>query len=570
MPSQNKIPLVAIVGPTAVGKTEIAIQLAQRMNGEIVSADSRLLYRGMDIGTAKPSAADRARVAHHLIDVADPDEICSLALFQEAAQKVIADIHSRGKLPILVGGTGQYLRAILEGWLPPKLAAQPRLRAALEDWAAEIGKDGLHARLGRLDPEAAEGIDPRNLRRTIRALEVIFSTGRKFSEARGRTDSPYRDLQIGLTRPRKELYQRIDRRIEAMLKAGWLDEVKALIDKGYSAGLPSMSAIGYGQLVEHLEGRITLDAAIAQIKHTTRMFVRRQANWFKAKDPEIHWFEAGKAESIVEIEKLVRGFDKNDISQTNVLPEIKRVLDNIADQVQKLLSDNFVGFYIHGSIAMGCFNPLVSDVDFLIVVRNKMSAAEKQNLAQIMLYENYNVPNGIEMSVVLLAYTSNPVFPTPFEFHFSREYEEKYRRDEVDFSTENSDPDLAAHFTVTKMRGIAWRGLPIDDVFSDVPREMYVKSLLHDFKDLEKNIVDRPVYAILNACRTIAYLKDELVISKKEAGEWAFENIDRQYSAIVHQALASYITGEIPVELNEKELDTFVSYAKTKLKEYTE
>ena len=307
MPSQNK-PLVAIVGPTAVGKTEIAIQVAQRVEGEVISADSRLLYRGMDIGTAKPSAADRARVPHHLIDVAEPDEIWGLGLFQEAAREAITDIHSRGRLPILVGGTGQYLRAIMEGWAPPKLAARPKLRAVLQDWAEEIGKDGLHTRLRRLDAEAAHGIDPRNVRRTIRALEVIFSTGRKFSEARGRIVSRYRVLQVGLTRPRAQLYQRIDDRIAAMLDSGWLDEVRALRAKGYSLELSSLSAIGYQQLAAHLGGKITLDEAVAQIKHATRIFVRRQANWFKHKDPNIHWFEAGGVETVSEIENLINQF----------------------------------------------------------------------------------------------------------------------------------------------------------------------------------------------------------------------------------------------------------------------
>lgn len=306
MHSHNKIPLVAIVGPTAVGKTEIAVQLAERVNGEIVSADSRLLYRGMDIGTAKPSAADLARVPHHLIDVADPDEIWSLAVFQEAAQKAIADIYSRRKLPILVGGTGQYLRAILEGWAPPKLAAQPRLRNALEGWAGEIGKDSLYARLARLDPMAALSIDPRNLRRTIRALEVIFSTGRKFSAVRSKTESPFRVLQIGLMRPRAELYQRIDDRITSMLEAGWLEEVRTLMSKGYSPDLPSMTAIGYNQLIRHLSGQISLEEAVVEIKRATRMFVRRQANWFKKNDPQIHRFAASEI-VLPELINLVQG-----------------------------------------------------------------------------------------------------------------------------------------------------------------------------------------------------------------------------------------------------------------------
>ncbi len=306
MPSADKRPpLLALVGPTAVGKTEVAITLAELMDGEIVSADSRLLYRGMDIGTAKPSRAQLARVPHHLIDVADPDEIWSLALFQREAAKAIAAIHSRGQLPILVGGTGQYLRAILEGWSPPALAAQPGLRDALESWADEIGKDGLHARLARLDPEAAANIDARNLRRTLRAVEVTLSSGQKFSTQRSRKETSYRVLQIGLALPRPELYRRIDARIERMLAAGWMDEVKALLAKGYRADLPSMSAIGYTQLNEHLQGRLTLEEAITDIKRATRSFVRRQANWFKPSDPNIVWLDASAPDLIEKIRAKV-------------------------------------------------------------------------------------------------------------------------------------------------------------------------------------------------------------------------------------------------------------------------
>ncbi len=304
MPSADKR-LLALVGPTAVGKTEIAIALVELMDGEIVSADSRLLYRGMDIGTAKPSPAQLARVPHHLIDVADPDEIWSLALFQREAAKAIAAIHARGRLPILVGGTGQYLRAILEGWSPPALAAQPGLRAALEGWAGEIGKEGLRARLARLDPEAAANIDARNLRRTLRALEVTLSSGRKFSAQRVRKETPYRVFQIGLALPRPELYQRIDARIDSMLAAGWLDEVKALLAKGYSADLPSMSAIGYTQLIGHLQGRLSLEETVTEIKRITRSFVRRQANWFKPTDPNIFWLDASAPDLIEKIRAKV-------------------------------------------------------------------------------------------------------------------------------------------------------------------------------------------------------------------------------------------------------------------------
>jgi len=204
--SSNKPFLILIVGPTAVGKTELAIQLAERLNGEIVSVDSRLFYRGMDIGTAKPTPEEQARVPHHLIDVADPDEILSLAVFQQKAREAIADIHTRNKIPFLVGGTGQYVRAVTEGWTPPEVEPDERMRSELERMKEERGLVWLHEKLENLDPLAATKIDPRNYRRTIRALEVILSTGKKFSEQRGQTASTYHLITIGLTRPRSELY----------------------------------------------------------------------------------------------------------------------------------------------------------------------------------------------------------------------------------------------------------------------------------------------------------------------------------------------------------------------------
>ncbi len=283
-------PLVVIVGPTAVGKTEIAIQLAEHFQGEIVSVDSRLFYRGMDIGTAKPSLEDRQRVAHHLVDVANPDEVWSLAHFQQEARKAIQDICARHKLPFLVGGTGQYVRAVIEGWQAPAVSPNPALRLALEDWAQELGQDGLHARLAILDPEAARRIDARNLRRCIRALEVILSTGRRFSEQRQRGASPYDLLLLGLIRPRPELYARVDARIDAMFEAGLVEEVQGLLAQGYEPTLPSLSAIGYGEVIRYLQGEIDLQEARLLIQRATRTYVRRQANWFKADDPQIHWF----------------------------------------------------------------------------------------------------------------------------------------------------------------------------------------------------------------------------------------------------------------------------------------
>src|SRR3990172_2271391 len=196
----GKPSLVLLVGPTAVGKTDLAIRLAERLNGEIVSADSRLFYRGMDIGTAKPSREEQARVPHHLIDVANPDETLSLAVFQQKARKVIADIDGRGKLPFLVGGTGQYVRAVTEGWSPPEVKLDERLRSVLEKMKEERGKEWLHEKLKLLDAEAAEKIDARNARRTIRALEVILTTGQKFSGQRRQGKPPYHIIAIGLDR----------------------------------------------------------------------------------------------------------------------------------------------------------------------------------------------------------------------------------------------------------------------------------------------------------------------------------------------------------------------------------
>lgn len=300
-----KLPLILIVGPTAVGKTEIAIQLAERLNGEIISADSRLFYRGMDIGTAKPSLEERARVPHYLIDIVNPDETLSLAVFQQKAKELIADIHARGKLPFLVGGTGQYVRAVTQGWSPPEVVADEQLRIILEKMKEERGLIWLHDRLAQVDPESAQKIDARNVRRTIRALEVIFTTGRKFSEQRGQSDSPYQLITIGLTRPRPELYDRVDQRIDAMFANGLIDEVKSLLERGYPSTLPSMSAIGYRECVRVVNDKWSIEQAKVEMRRVTRIFVRRQANWFKESDPQIRWFkvEDGAAK---EIEKNIR------------------------------------------------------------------------------------------------------------------------------------------------------------------------------------------------------------------------------------------------------------------------
>ncbi len=300
-------PLPVILGPTAVGKTVVAIDLAQRLNGEVVSADSRYFYRGMDIGTAKPTPVEMQGVPHHLVDVADPDEVWSLAAFREQAALSIDAILGRARLPLLVGGAGQYIRAVVEGWTPPEVLANPGLRQVLEDWAHVVGAQGLHERLAQLDPPAAEKIDYHNVRRSVRALEVIFTTGRRFSEQRRAAASPYRALQIGLTRPRPELYARIDARIDLMLEQGLVAETQRLLEAGFSRRLPALSAIGYREIAAYLEGEISLGEAVTLMRRNTRTYVRRQNTWFKPTDPLIHWFPM-HAGVVDDIEATIRAW----------------------------------------------------------------------------------------------------------------------------------------------------------------------------------------------------------------------------------------------------------------------
>lgn len=321
-------PLIVILGPTAVGKTEVAIQLAKRLHGEIISADSRLFYRGMDIGTAKPSLAERARVPHHLIDVADVNETWSLAVFQKAAHQAIVEILGRSHLPFLVGGTGQYIHAITEAWDLPKQKPDTRLRAVLEVWGTNLGAEELHRRLALLDPQAAAVIEPQNLRRTIRALEVIFRTGKHFSDQRRSGQPPYNILLLGLTRPRQELYARIDARIEAMLQVGFVEEVRTLLERGYEQDLPGMSAIGYRQISAYIQGQMSLDEAVVQIKRLTRQFVRRQANWFKQDDPNIHWFQMGPG-TATEIEQVTRDFLKKSKESTEMILKDEKGIEKV-------------------------------------------------------------------------------------------------------------------------------------------------------------------------------------------------------------------------------------------------
>ena len=282
-------PLIVILGPTATGKTALGVALALALNGEIVSADSRQIYREMDIGTGKPTTEERAQAVHHLIDVVPPDQNVSLAQYQRLAYATIDDIHARGRLPLLVGGTGQYITAAIEGWAPPEVAPNPELRSELERYAAEQGAHALFTRLLDRDPAAEQFIDPRNLRRVIRAIEVIEATGRTFSEQRRQMPPPYRFLQFGLTGERRRLYQRADRRLDAMLGAGFVDEVGALLERGYDRRLPSMSGLGYRQIASHLLDGVPLTDAVEATRNATHDFIRRQLTWFRGHDRGILW-----------------------------------------------------------------------------------------------------------------------------------------------------------------------------------------------------------------------------------------------------------------------------------------
>lgn len=299
--------VILILGPTAVGKTELSIRLAQKFSGEIVSLDSRLLYRGMDIGTAKPTAVELATVPHHLIDVAELGDPWSLVDVLDAARAEVEGILRRNSLPFLVGGTGQYVYAFLEGWTPPSGEQDPALRERLEAVAENLGSEVLHEMLMEVDPIRAEEIDARNVRRVIRALEIFNVTGIPPSQQRIKQPPPYDILRIGIFRPRTELYERIDQRIERMIEQGWEAEVRSLIEVEELEKSPAMSAIGYREITSYIRGEISLIEAAAEIKKQNRKLVRRQANWFKIDDPLIHWFEAS-TDPVSDISRLIENW----------------------------------------------------------------------------------------------------------------------------------------------------------------------------------------------------------------------------------------------------------------------
>jgi tRNA dimethylallyltransferase len=283
--------LFAVVGPTASGKTALALRLAERLGGEVLNADSRQVYRWMDIGTAKPTAEERARVRHWLVDIAEPHETFSLGRYLDLAGQTLSDCWSRGVLPILAGGTGQYVWALLEGWQVPRVPPDHTLRAELKAQLGREGPEPLLEELRKVDSEYAASVDPRNVRRVIRALEVYRHTGRPISATQTRQPPDMAWAVVGLTCQRNELYRRIDARVDAMMAAGFLDEVRALLDRGYGGDPPAMSGIGYRQLRQHLAGDLSLDDAVARIKTQTHRLARLQHAWFQPDDARIHWID---------------------------------------------------------------------------------------------------------------------------------------------------------------------------------------------------------------------------------------------------------------------------------------
>ena len=283
--------LAVLCGPTAVGKTALAVTLATRLGAEIICADSRTVYRGMDVGTAKPTREQRARVPHHLLDVVDPAEPFTVADFQRLAAQAVSEVRSRGRLPLLVGGTGLYIRAVVDDLVIPPVPPDRSLRERLEAEERVHGPGHLHQRLTRLDPAAASRIHPANLRRVIRALEVTLKTGTPISAQQAQGHDPMPAIMVGLFIDRGELYRRIDARVEDQLAAGLIGETRRLLAQGVPPEAPSMQALGYKEVAGWLRGAFDEQEAVRLLKRNTRRYAKRQLTWFR-RDPRITWVDA--------------------------------------------------------------------------------------------------------------------------------------------------------------------------------------------------------------------------------------------------------------------------------------
>ena len=301
---RRKEPLLAICGPTGVGKSELAIFLAQHLKGEIINFDSIQFYKELNIGTAKPTKEEREKVPHHLYDLLELSDEFNAAKFIEIADKTIDEVLEKGGLPILVGGTGLYLRALEYGLFPVEIPEEIRKKVRLE---AEKDLKGLYEKLKKLDPEYASKVSARDKVRITRALEVIYTTGKPFSQFHKEHpffgEKRYNILKIGLNLPRKKLYEKINQRVIKMIEAGWIEEVKALLEKGYSPELKPFKAIGYKYIIQYLKERLSLEKAIKLIQRDTRRYAKRQLTWFK-RERDIYWFSPEEKEKILEFVKL--------------------------------------------------------------------------------------------------------------------------------------------------------------------------------------------------------------------------------------------------------------------------
>ncbi len=313
------LPLIVLVGPTAVGKTGLAIRLALHFSAHILSADSMQVYRGMDIGTAKPTLEERRRVPHHLIDLVEPDQLFTVVDYQEHYNRVKAQLDAKGILPILTGGTGLYIRAVTQGFIFPSPPPNPELRAELKREAETEGPAVLYQRLRELDPAAAEKIHPQDLKRLLRALEVILATGKPFSaqQKAAQTVLPPNTVYLGLTRARDELYARINERVDQMLAQGLLEEVAALLAKGYGLELPAMQGLGYKELIPVVQGLAPLAEAVELLKKRTRNYAKRQETWFR-REPVEQWFTLKTGEEEDCYEKILQYLEGRISKMSNI------------------------------------------------------------------------------------------------------------------------------------------------------------------------------------------------------------------------------------------------------------
>jgi tRNA dimethylallyltransferase len=298
-----------IAGPTGVGKTALSLRLAETFPAEIVSADSRQVYRDLDIGTAKVSLEERSRAVHHLIDIVEPTDVFTVVQFQEQGRQALRAIRTRERVALIVGGTGHYVQALSERFAVPRVEPDWALRASLESEAARDGAEALHARLAAQDPVAAQRIPATNVRRVIRALEVVQHTGQRFSEQSRSKSAPAPALRLALTMDRQRLYDIVDRRVDTMMANGWLEEVRRLVGRGVAMTSPPMSSSGYRELAAALRGELTLDKAVQRAKFSVHAYIRRQYIWLR-RQPDFEWVEVQPGYEIGVLERVERYLSK--------------------------------------------------------------------------------------------------------------------------------------------------------------------------------------------------------------------------------------------------------------------